>query len=174
MPWGDCVEKLSFITHQPVLGQLGTNAVMEGKIAGENILGRKRTYRSVVNASVSMAFDLPFGFAGLTETQARLHGLKVVTGLGETMSRYPQMPHGQKMRSKLIFEEGSGSLVGGQILGGEKIAGYVDLLSLAIKKKLTMDDLRDLNYCTHPELADRPFENIIANAAEEAYRNLGR
>jgi NADH oxidase (H2O2-forming) len=167
---GDCIEKRSFITHQPVLGQLGTNAVIEGRIAGENILGKRRFYKGAVNASACLAFDLPFGFAGLTETQARDHGLKVIIGRAQGMSRYPQMPQAKKMRSELIFEESSGMLIGGQIIGGENIAGYVDLISLSIKNRLGIDELRDLNYCTHPGLADRPSENIIATAAEDAYR----
>ncbi|MBN2082887.1 hypothetical protein JW859_11880 [bacterium] len=46
------------------------------------------------------------------------------------------------------------------------MAGYLDLLALAIDQRLTAADLRRLQYATHPELAPRPSDNLIVMAAE--------
>ena len=166
---GDCAEKRSLVTGRPVHGELGTNAVFMSRVVARNILGEDVRFPGVINASVSTAFDLSFGSAGVSERAAREAGLDVVTGLSEVLDRYPMMDGKKTIRTKLVFERGSGRLLGGTVLRRDHaVAPNVDFLSFAIQMGARLEDLDSHQYATHPELAAKPSDNVWTFAARAA------
>jgi len=133
---GDCTQSLGFITNKPTPSQLATTAVLEGKVAGLTAAGKKARYPQVINPSVTVFFDCASGRVGLTERQAEEEGIKVVTGYGKAMNKYPSQKQAEFIENKLIFRKNSGTLIGAQIFGGkEGIDERIDLLALVIHKK---------------------------------------
>jgi NADPH-dependent 2,4-dienoyl-CoA reductase/sulfur reductase-like enzyme len=167
---GDCAEKRSFITGEPIGGDFGTNAVFMGKVAGQNMAGMAAPFMGIINANVSAVYDTSFGSAGLTETGARKAGFDVAVGLSETLDRYPMIDGAAAFRTKLIFDRSSRLLIGGSVLKqGKGVAPHIDLLSLAIQKKTTLEEFLCHQYATHPQLAVVPTENSCLKAAMDAY-----
>ncbi len=165
---GDCVESVHLVTMQPVLCQLGTTAVKQGKVAGINAAGGYATFPGVLGSAVSKLFDVEVGFTGLTEWQARQAGMEVVVGSIPWKTRAEYYPGAKDIRVKLIFEKASMKLIGAQILGGEGVAPRVDALSLAIQKGMTAYELAKADTCYTPPLADT--WSAITLAAEAALK----
>ncbi|MBL0715142.1 MAG: FAD-dependent oxidoreductase [Desulfosarcina sp.] len=170
---GDCTEKWSYVTRQPTRGEFGTNAVFMANVVAGNILGDHTEFPGVINANATAVYDLSLGSAGLTEQMARDAGLDVVTGWSEVPNKYPMMDEVQTIRTKLVFNRENKRLIGGSVMQkGNCAAQTVDFISLAIQMGATMEDLGRYQYCTHPELAAKPSDNIYTFATRDAARKL--
>ena len=166
---GDCAEKKSFITGEPVRGEFGTNAVFMSKVVGQNILGRNEAFPGVINANAATVFDWSLGSAGLTEKMAQDAGIDTLTGFSEVLDKYPMMDGVTPIRTKLVFDRSSLNLIGGSVLRkGPGAAQNVDFISFAIQMKATLEDLLIYQYSTHPELAAKPSDNVYVFAAKDA------
>ena len=60
----------------------------------------------------------------------------------------------------------------GAVVGGEKVAQRLNLLSLAILKECTMEDISKIDYTSYPKLTPLPFAEPIVMAAEDALSRL--
>ena len=170
---GDCAQAIEFITNKPVPSQLATTAVFQGRVAGINAAGGSAEYDGVVNPAVSVMFNKAIGRVGLTREVCEKEGFEVVTGEASSYTRYPCHPAAKEIDIKLIFDKKSKRLLGAQLFGGEEgISQRVNLLSLAIKNRLTIEQVASLDYCAHPELTPLPFAEPIVMAAEEALKKL--
>lgn len=170
---GDCAEKKSFITKKPIRGELGTNAVFMARVVGANLLGKNKRFPGVINASVNETFDLSFGSAGFTEKAALAEGLEFITGYSEVPNKYPMMDGVAPIKTKLLFEKQTKRIIGGSILRQDHGAVHnVDFISLAIQMGLTLEQLQDFQYTTHPLLAARPSDNMYLFAVRDALKKL--
>ncbi|MDD3603920.1 MAG: FAD-dependent oxidoreductase [Kiritimatiellae bacterium] len=166
---GDCAEKKSFITGNPAPGEFGTNAVFMGKVVARNILEKPTRFPGIINSNVSTVFDWAIGSAGLTEAAASAQGIKAVSGIGETLDRYPMMAGASPVRVKLVFNRETRKIIGGSVLRRDRCAAAnVDFISLAIQKGATMEDISQYQYSTHPELAAKPSDNFFVFASLDA------
>ncbi|MDZ7798709.1 MAG: FAD-dependent oxidoreductase [Patescibacteria group bacterium] len=160
---GDCVFSIELNTNKKVLSQLGTIAVRQGKVVAHNILGQKEKAPLVVNNTITKIGELFVGSVGLSLEKARQENIEVVTAKysGEVRSEY--YPPSSLITVKLISDK-KGKLLGGQILGREEVVGRINLLSLAIGKGMTLDDLISNETCYNP--ASAPINEPISIVAE--------
>ena len=166
---GDCAEKKSYITQQPIRGEFGTNAVFMAKVVTQNIMGQNKTFSGVINANATSVYDWSLGSAGLTEKMALDAGLEVISGYSEVPDKYPMMDGVTPIRTKLVFELNTGSLIGGSVMRkGFGAAQQIDFVSMAIQMGATLEDLLSYQYATHPELAAKPSDNAYQFAAQDA------
>jgi len=166
---GDCAEKKSFISQKPTRGEFGTNAVFMAKIVAQNIKGHNKVFPGIINANATTVYDWSIGSSGLTEKMALDAGINVVTGYSEVLDKYPMMDGVTPIRTKLVFERDTGSLIGGSVMRrGNGVAQNVDFISLAIQMGATREDLLSYQYATHPELAAKPSDNTYVFAARDA------
>lgn len=164
---GDCVESLHLITRRPVLSQLGTVAVRQGRMAGINAVGGNAQFMGVLGSVVSKLFDTEVGATGLTEWQAERAGIETIKGEISAETRAKYYPGALPITVKLLFERETRRLVGGQIVGGEGVAQRINALSLAIQSRMTALDMSRADTCYTPPLSDY-FEPSIQLAAEAA------
>ncbi|MCK4539070.1 MAG: FAD-dependent oxidoreductase [Candidatus Krumholzibacteria bacterium] len=169
---GDCVEFTSGITKKPVPGKLATNAVPMARIVAFNLLGKPRTYPGFYNGAATRVGDYYVGGTGLSEKAAGDAGIKTICGYGEVTTQFPIMPEAKKMRTKLVVERDTRRLIGAQIVSGEPVTGRLDLLTFAIQKESTVDDLAALSYSAQPYQSFYPAANGIVMAAEDIIRKL--
>jgi NADH oxidase (H2O2-forming) len=106
--------------------------------------------------------DLHVGSVGLTARGCEQAGISPVVfkARGPTRARY--YPGGRTVDIKL-FADGE-RLVGGQVIGEEGVQGRINLLSLAIGKKMTPADLATAETCYAPPVA--PMIDPLTYAAE--------
>lgn len=170
---GDCAEKKSFLSGKPIKGEFGTNAVFMGKAVAANILGFRKPFPGVINANCATAFGISFGSVGLWENQAREHGFEPLVGFSQVLDKYPMTDNASEMTAKLVFDRSTTRLIGGSVVRkGGCVAGNIDFLSLAIQKKVTLEELIDHQYSTHPELSAKPSDNLYLFAAKDALSHV--
>jgi len=165
---GDCVQFVSGIDGKLVGGKLATNAVPMAKVAAKNIIGQSARYPGFFNGAVTVAGKLRVGGTGFTEAVARQRGFETVAGFGETTSRFPMMPGACPTKVKLVVERHTGRLLGGQVVGCEAVAERIDIITLALQRRLSAAELAELSYSAQPWQTFFPARNAIVQAAEAA------
>ncbi|WP_448376013.1 FAD-dependent oxidoreductase [Fervidobacterium sp.] len=168
---GDCALKRDFFTsrHVPIL--LASTAAMEAKIAAANLYGIRfiRENRGTVSAFSTKIFEKTYGVAGIIERFAKEDGFDYVIGKAVSMDRHPwSLPGAKKIEVKLIFSRTSGVLIGAQVVGGDSGGEMINILSLAIQKGLTSNELNTMQVATHPLVTASPVTYPINAAALDA------
>jgi len=167
---GDCAESISPITQRPILSQLGTTAVRQGKVAGINAAGGYSVFLGCLCSFVTKLFDLEIGATGLTEAMAKRVGIETVSGIITSKTRADYYPGGKQIRVKIIADRETERIIGGQIIGGEEVTQRVNALSFAIQKGMTVKELAKADTCYAPPV-NETWEPMVL-AAEVAMRKL--
>jgi NADPH-dependent 2,4-dienoyl-CoA reductase/sulfur reductase-like enzyme/rhodanese-related sulfurtransferase len=165
---GDCVEMVNLITQQKTLVPLGSTANKHGRVIGTNITGGSDTFPGVLGTGVAKVFDYNVGRTGLNETQAREAGYKIVTSLVPSFDHATYYPGAKDILVKLVAEESTGRVLGGQIIGTGDVAKRIDVLATAITLGAKVGDLAnlDLGYAPPYNSAMDPLHhaaNVIRN-----------
>jgi len=159
---GDCAEVKGAVTGKPVICAVGSVANRQAAHVGDYLVGRKKPYPPVLCPTVCVIDNLHVGSVGLTTRGCEQAGIRPVVfkARGPTRARY--YPGGRTVDIKL-FADGE-RLVGGQVIGEEGVHGRINLLSLAIGKRMTPADLAAAETCYAPPVA--PLIDPLTYAAE--------
>jgi NADH oxidase (H2O2-forming) len=166
---GDCAEKVSFFTGQPVKVWLASVATAEARVAAANLFEIRRANRGAVSVFSTRIGDLASGLAGIRERDARDAGIAYVIGEAEAPDRHPaSLPGATRLRVKLVFRKYPGALIGGQVCGGESVGELVNLIAAMIQAEMNADQIATFQMGTHPLLTASPVAYQVVNAAEIA------
>ncbi|WP_237266292.1 NAD(P)/FAD-dependent oxidoreductase [Thermococcus cleftensis] len=172
---GDCVEHRDFFTGKPYPLMLASTATFEARIAGANLFKLQivRENRRTIGVYSTHIAGLTLAAAGLTEEAAKKEGFEVIVGYGKGPDRHPaKFPDTSMVTVKLIFSRDRGAILGAQIAGGKSVGEMINILALAIQKRLTASELYTLQIATHPLLTASPVGYQILQAAEDALAKL--
>jgi NADPH-dependent 2,4-dienoyl-CoA reductase/sulfur reductase-like enzyme len=166
---GDCAEKRDFFTrdHSPVM--LASTATAEARIAGANLYGIKaiRTNPGTIAAFSTYINRLALGSAGLTENTAKDEKFDIVVATSEAPDKHPGAIKGtEKIVVKLIFSKNTKVLLGGQLRGGISVGELINVIAVAIQKRMTANEIAMLQIATHPKLTAAPTIYPIITAAQ--------
>lgn len=147
---GDCAESFHLLKGKQVYVPLGTVANKQGLVAGINISGGKAEFPGVLGTAITKFRDMEISRTGLSEKEAREQGInyKVTSIESSTFSGY--YPGTGKMTVKLVAEENTGRLLGGQIVGKSGAAKRIDTIATAVTAKMTSQQLMDLDLSYAP------------------------
>jgi NADPH-dependent 2,4-dienoyl-CoA reductase/sulfur reductase-like enzyme len=165
---GDVAEAHHRVTGRPAWVPLGTTANKQGKVAGENLGGGDARFGGIVGTVVVKVFELEAASSGLSEARARAEGFSVQTASATANSRAHYMPGHQEIHVKLVFEEGTRKLLGGQLVGREGVAKRIDTIAAALHGGWTVDELSELDLAYAPPFS--PVWDPILVAANLACR----
>jgi NADH dehydrogenase/NADH oxidase (H2O2-forming) len=170
---GDCVEKINFVTGKPEGGRLRGPAVMQGRLAAKRLAGYDIAFPGVLNAGGCQIFDLVVTATGLTETDARRHGIETVCAVVDSRSKHGMIPGMRPWKIKLVFDKQSQRLIGGQIVShAVGPAREIDAVSAFILGKKTIGDLTTFTSACNPDISSEPSAEPITIAAEQALQKL--
>lgn len=167
---GDCAEVIDAVTGKRTLSQLGTSAVRMAKVAAEHIAGKDVSFRPVFNTAITELFGLEIGTFGITEERAKKEDIEVAVGKFKGSTKPEYYPGGKPITVKLIFRKSDRKLIGGQIVGGERVWGRIMTLSALAQKGATVEDVAYLETAYAPPIS--PTIDPITVAAEMAQRKL--
>jgi len=157
---GDCSENWETITGSRRLYQTATNAARGGRIAATNaVLGNVLPYAGTTLPFVMDTFGLQVGTVGLTEREARERGIEVGSVVTSTATRRRTFG-GKSITLKLIADRQDRTLIGAQVVSEEMAAGKIDRLSLAIARKVPIDQLAVVDTCYHPTVGTA-YEPVV-------------
>ncbi len=172
---GDCAEHRDFFTGKPSKIMLASTAASEARILAINLFGIKTirdTKGSIAIFSSSLGF-ISLGAAGLNVSQANMEGFDICVGSYEGADHHPtSLPNTSKQKVKLVFSNGSGIILGAQIIGGPSTGEMINILGLAIQKKMTALELSTMQYGTQPMLTSGPGNYTIVSAALDAVQQM--
>ena len=168
---GDCAAKRDFYTHKEVPVMLASTATAEARIAGANLYQLKvvRENKGTIAIYSTYIDGKVLGSAGLTENKAREEGFEIITGNAEGVDKHPAtLPGVSKVKLKLIFSKRSGIILGGQVAGGISCGEIINLIGIAIQKRMSLVELETLQMATHPYLTSAPTVYPVVLAAQDA------
>ncbi len=163
---GDVAESRHLVTGEPYWLPLGDVANKHGRTAGTVIGGKEAAFPGVLGTAITRIFDLAVAVTGLTETEARKKGFAAKSVLIKSRDRAHYMPGGRPFVVKLVYEEGSGRILGAQIVGHRNDALRVDAVAALLYRKGTVEDLRALDLAYAPPFS--PVWDPLLVAANQA------
>ncbi len=172
---GDCAGKRDFYTHKDAPVMLASTSTAEARIAGANLYQLKvvRENKGTIAIYSTYIDGKVLGSAGLTENRARDEGFEIVTGTANGVDKHPAtLPGANKVKIKLIFSKYSGIILGGQVAGGISCGEVINLIGVAIQKRMSFAELETLQMATHPCLTSAPTVYPIVLAAQDASRKM--
>ena len=145
---GDCAEHWHRLLKKPAWVPLGTTANKQGRIAGRNAAGGDESFAGIVGTAITRIFDLEVARTGFTEGEARAAGLACAATTLDSRDRAGYMPDAKALTIKLVTEQGTGRLLGGQAVGWGGADKRIDVVATALYAGLTVEDLTrlDLEY----------------------------
>ena len=147
---GDAVQVRHLVTGQPALIALAGPANKQGRIAADNIFGRKSVFRGSQGSSVLKLFGMTIATTGVNERMAQAAGLafdKTVTFSASHASYYPGAAN---MTVKTLFDPANGRILGAQIVGFEGADKRIDVFATAIRAGMTAAELAELELAYAP------------------------
>jgi len=147
---GDAAETMHALTGARARIALAGPANRQGRIAGANAAGAKLTYPGALGTSIVRVLNMTVGFTGLNSAQAAKAGFSFFTSLTRDHSHAHYYPGATPVMIKIIVEEGTGRLLGAQVMGESGVDKRVDALATAIAGKMTVDDLENLDLAYSP------------------------
>jgi NADPH-dependent 2,4-dienoyl-CoA reductase/sulfur reductase-like enzyme len=162
---GDAMEHRNLVTGQPDWRPLAPIANKSGLVAGVNAAGGDKRFPGVLGDIVTRFEGVAFGRVGLNEREARRAGIRYVTSIITTRSRARYYPGGGDVTVKLLAEESSGIIIGGQVAGPEEVIGRLGVIAAAIMRRMTADDLFFVEIGYHPS-SGRAWDPVVLAARQ--------
>ncbi|MGD8521232.1 MAG: FAD-dependent oxidoreductase [Desulfobacterales bacterium] len=172
---GDCAVKRDFFTRKAAPVWLASTATAEARNAGTNIYGIRVLHQiqGTIAAFSTKIGGISFASAGMTCRNCEKEGFRCVTATAVAPDRHPGMlPGASEIKVKLVFADRSGIILGGQISGGPSVGELINMVALAIQKKVSVRELDMMQIATHPLLTPAPTVHPVINAAHEALAKL--
>lgn len=171
---GDLVQCESAIMPGPTMSQLGSTAVKQGRVAGNNaVSSKKMLFGPVASPWVSVIGDKQIAGTGLSLGLASWYGIDVVTGQATGLTRARYYPGGKELRVKVLADRTTHRIIGAQIIAGEEATGRIDWLTAAAINGMTAEDflMRSENaYCPPTSMV----RDVVISAVEDLCKNLGQ
>jgi len=168
---GDCCDSSFIVTGKRTWIPLGTTANRQGKVAGENAVGGSARFAGVAGTNISKVFDLQVAQTGLTETAAADEGLTAGSASITASSRAHSYPGARPIRVKVVFEKGTGRLLGAQMIGEEGVVKRIDVVAAALSSGMTVAELASVDMGYAPPFS--PVWDPVLIAAGQALKKIG-
>jgi len=168
---GDCVQFVSGITGEPILGKLATNAVPMARLLSKNLMGDDRVYKGFFNGAATKVGRYFVGGTGFSET-ASDGKFDIVVGDAKLTTAFPIMPSAKMVKMKLIADKNTLKVIGGQVVAEVPVTDKVDLITMAIQSGLTVRDLTGFSYSAQPYQSFFPANNLLVACAENILSTL--
>lgn len=146
---GDCATVKNATLGQDSYIPLATSANKLGRILGDILADKENSFQGTLGSSAIRFMDFQMGRTGLSEHEAQKLNIDYATNTIKDFDYTSYVPGQTLLYIKLIYDKNSRVLLGGQICGEKGAVIRVDVLALAIFKKMTVEELgmMDFVYC---------------------------
>ncbi len=147
---GDAIEVTNSLNNTVMKLPLAGPAQKQARNVADHINGRKTLNRGYIGSSVIKVFDYNAASTGLNEKHLKnmnidYESVRIIPG-----DKVGLMPDREFMHFKLLFEKGSGRILGAQGIGKGNVDKRVDVIATVLKFGGNLDDLRDLELTYAP------------------------
>ncbi len=172
---GDCALKRDFFTRREVPVWLASTATAEARNAGANLYGIRvlNQIQGTIAAFSTKIGKVSFASAGMTCRVSEKEGFRSLSASVVSYDRHPvTLPDACECMLKLCFSPRSGIIVGGQVYGCEAVGELINVIALAIQKRVTVREVDMMQIATHPLLTAAPTVHPFINAAHQGLAKM--
>ncbi|EHB0481257.1 FAD-dependent oxidoreductase, partial [Escherichia coli] len=166
---GDTVETNDIVFSSPCIVPLAGPVNRQGRIAADNMLGGQHFYLGTQGTSICKAFSLSIASCGVNEKQLKTRNIRYEKIYVHATDHATYYPDSTIISLKLLFSPDTGKIFGAQISGQKGIDKRIDILSVAQRAGLSVEELADLELAYAP-----PFNSArdIINQAGMVAENV--
>ncbi len=147
---GDAVEVEDYVSKVPAHIPLAGPANRQGRIVANNICGKGERYAGTIGTSVVKVFDLTVATTGNNEKILKRLGLPYQAIHIHANSHAKYYPESKPLSLKMLFNPYDGTIYGAQAIGEKGAEKRIDILATAIKGRLTVYDLKEMELSYAP------------------------
>ncbi|SKA84345.1 NADPH-dependent 2,4-dienoyl-CoA reductase, sulfur reductase [Paucidesulfovibrio gracilis DSM 16080] len=175
---GDCVVVKHLVTEQPFFLPLGSMSNRQGRVIGDNLAGRGKTFPGAVGSFVVKLFETSAAGTGLSLAAAKRAGFDAVSVFQIQLDRAHFYPTKELMTLELVVEKGTRRVLGIQGFAGtgDAMVGRINAVAALLPHKPTVDDLSNMELAYSPPFASAmDVLNSLGNVADNVLdgRNVG-
>jgi NADPH-dependent 2,4-dienoyl-CoA reductase/sulfur reductase-like enzyme/rhodanese-related sulfurtransferase len=164
---GDAVEVRDGVTGSWSVIPLAGPANRQGRIAADNIFGRRSRYTSTLGTAIVRLFNLSAGCTGANEKLLRKAGIGYQAIHLHPGAHAGYYPGASPIALKVLFSPQDGRLLGAQAIGREGVDKRIDVLATALRAGMTVHDLAELELAYAPPFgAAKDPVNLAGMAAQ--------
>ncbi|MEF9960205.1 MAG: FAD-dependent oxidoreductase [Niameybacter sp.] len=148
---------------------LATNAVRMGTLVAKNLVQPTLKYMGTQGTSGIKIYEYNIASTGLTEEVARTTtSMKVKSVILNDAYRPEFMPTHEDALIKLVYEEDTHRVLGGQIISKYDLTQLMNTLSVVVQNKMTVEELAMTDFFFQPHF-NKPWSllNLVALKALE-------
>ena len=150
---GDAIQVKHFVTGQDALLPLAGPANRQGRIAADNIAGRPSKYHGTQGTAIAKVLGLVAATTGANEKTLKKLGKAYLVCHLHPASHATYYPGADNLALKLIFAPRQGTLLGAQIVGKEGVDKRIDVIATAIRARMTVYDLQEVELAYAPQFS---------------------
>ncbi|MGQ9638010.1 MAG: FAD-dependent oxidoreductase [Thermodesulfobacteriota bacterium] len=174
---GDCAETTHLITGKRVWIPLGSTANKQGRVAGVNICGGHAIFPGVLGTAIFKVFDYNVAKTGLSMKEAEKEGFHPIQAIVEGYDRAHYYPGGKTSTLKVIADQETGRILGGQVMGEGPSDKFVDILAMALHGRMTAHELANVDLAYAPPYSPvlSPIivaANVLTNKLERRVKGI--
>jgi len=154
---GDCVETTHLVTGKKVWIPLGSTANKQGRVVGVNVCGGNALFPGVMGTTVFKCFDWNLAKTGLSMKEAEKEGFQPIQAIVRGYERAHYYPGGKESALKVIADEKTGRILGGQAVGEGPSDKFIDSLAMALHGKMTCKELASVDLAYAP-----PYSPVLS------------
>jgi NADPH-dependent 2,4-dienoyl-CoA reductase/sulfur reductase-like enzyme/rhodanese-related sulfurtransferase/two-component sensor histidine kinase len=145
---GDCAESVNIITGRHEYWPLGSISTKMGRIAADNICGRKSVFTGTNGTALFTIGDTRVARTGLTSRAAEQAGFAVESVIVTGLDRSHYHPDARDVMLKILADKKTGRILGAQGFSRGEVISKIEILSAAISQALSLGDVfrLDLGY----------------------------
>lgn len=147
---GDAAEVTDYLTGHATMTPLAGPANKQGRIAADNVMGRRSIFRGTLGTSVVKIFEQTVASTGANEKMLRQYDIPHVASYSHSGSHASYYPGAEMMAVKLLISPSTGRILGAQIVGGEGVDKRIDVLATAIHASMSVFQLEELELAYAP------------------------
>lgn len=147
---GDAILVRNQLTQELCPLAMAGPANKQGRLIADRINGRKITNKGYIGSGVVKLFNMHIASTGLSEKMLKDTGVDYEVVYAAPPGIVGIMPGAHLVFSKLIFEKGTGRVLGAQFASTGAPDKRADVIATAIKAEMTVEDLFDLELTYAP------------------------
>ncbi len=164
---GDCASVPHIVKGEDVYLALATGANKLGRVAGSNMAGEEAYYPGSLGSACVKVMDFEAALTGLSEDDAIKLGVDYKTVFVKDKNHAGYYPGRENIYIKLVYDAKTRVILGGEILGKNGAALRIDVIAMAIKAKMTTEDLGMMDFCYAPPISKTwDALNVVGNVAK--------
>ena len=159
---GDCAETIHLLTGKRTWIPLGSTANKQGRVVGENVCGGNARFPGVLGTTIFKAFDFNIAKTGLNMKEAEREGFRPIEAIVRGFDRAHYYPGKKESTLKVIADQGTGRILGGQAIGDGSSDKFIDILAMALHAKMDCRTLATVDLAYAPPFSPALSPVIVA------------